>query len=178
MKRNLRPLRDMLRSDKRCARLLTLFQELPMYRLDVDGLIKEIEQIHKARAIRFLAQGNPRFIESIVDASIMDQANRSRLAEISMACFKAESTLNEALVPLRSYLLLTYADEFAGIRTKEERTQVINMALAPFTAFIERVTKVRSLSSMVVDDIDKGAWSLERTIKAMQLKAGRGEQTI
>lgn len=178
MKRDLRPIRDKLRSDKRCERLLTLFHELPMYQLPTEDLIKEIEQIHTARNIRFLTQSTPRFIEAVVDASLMDQANRSRLAEISMACFKAESTLNEALKPLRAYLMITYASDFAGIRTKEERLQIIDMALAPFTRFIERVSKTKTLAQMVVDDVDKGAWSLKLLVSALTLKLGRGEQTI
>ena len=178
MKRDLRPLRDKLRADRRCARLLTLFHELPMYQLDTEALVKEIEQIHKARAVRFLIQSSPRFIEAVVDASIMDQANRSRLAEISMSCYKAESTLNEALVPLKSYLMITYAPDFSGVRTKEERSQIINMALAPFTRFLDRITKTKTLASMVIDDIDRAAWSLRGHIEAMKLKSGRGEQTI
>jgi hypothetical protein len=178
MRRDLRPLRDKLRADKRCARLLTLFHELPMYQLDADSLIKEIEQIHKARAVRFLTQSSPRFIEAVVDASLMDQANRSRLAEISMACYKAESTLNDALVPLKSYLLMTYSADFSGVRTKEERLQIINMALAPFTRFLDRITKTKTLASMVIDDVDKAHWTLRGHIEAMKLKSGRGEQTI
>ncbi len=178
MKRDLRPLRDKLRADRRCARLLTLFHELPMYQLDAESLIKEIEQIHKARAVRFLTQSSPRFIEAVVDASLMDQANRSRLAEISMACYKAESTLNEALVPLKSYLLMTYSPDFSGVRTKDERVQIINMALAPFTRFLDRVTKTKALAGMVIDDIDRAAWSLRGHVEAMKLKVGRGEQTL
>ncbi len=178
MKRDLRPLRDKLRADRRCARLLTLFHELPMYQLDADSLIKEIEQIHKARSVRFLTQSSPRFIEAVVDASLMDQANRSRLAEISMACYKAESTLNEALVPLKSYLLMTYSADFSGVRTKEERIQIINMALAPFTKFLDRITRTKSLASMVIEDIDKGAWVIKSLIESLKLKMGRGEQTI
>ena len=128
--------------------------------------------------MRFLTQSSPRFIEAVVDASLMDQANRSRLAEISMACYKAESTLNEALVPLKSYLLMTYSADFSGVRTKEERIQIINMALAPFTKFLDRITRTKSLASMVIEDIDKGAWVIKSLIESLKLKMGRGEQTI
>jgi hypothetical protein len=178
MKRDLKPVRDKLRADKRCQRLYTLFQELPIYQLPIDDLVKEIEQIHSTRSIRFLSQSSPRFIEAVVDASLLDQSNRSRLTEISMKCFKAENTLTEALEPLKSYLLMTYAQDLAFIRTKDERTQVLNMALFPFVKFIGRVQQVRTLANLVVEDIDKGAWSLVRLIDSMKLKHGRGEQTI
>lgn len=178
MKRDLKPLRIKLRNDSRCTRLMTLFQELPIYQLDTDSLIKEIEQIHQARQIRFLTQASPRFIEAVVDASMLDQANRSRLAEISMKCFKAENTLTEALEPLRTYLLLTYSADLGFVRTKDERNQLISMALAPFMRFISRVNQVRELANIVIIDVDKGAFSLQRIIAAFSLKNGRGEQTI
>lgn len=177
MKRNLVPIRDKIRADKRCERLMTLFQELPIYQLPIEDMTKEIEQIHKARGIRFLSQSSPRFIEAIVDASLLDQANRSRLTEISMACYKAHSTLSEALDPLKTYLLLTYASDLQGIRTKEERNQIIYMALVPFFKFTSKVEQVRTLASMVIDDIDKGAYSLQRLIASYQINSKR-EHTI
>lgn len=178
MKRDLAPLRTKLRADSRCKRLHSLFQELPIYQLPTDDLLKEVEQIHKTRSIRYLTQSSPRFIEAVVDASIQDQANRSRCAEISMACFKAESTLKDALDPLRDYLLITYSSELSFVRTKDERVRLINMALSPFTKFIERVSLTRNIAQTVMDDIDKGAWSLRLLVSAFQLKNGRGEQTL
>lgn len=178
MKRDLKPIRDKLRLDRRCARLMSLFQELPIYQVPMEAFSKEIEQIHKSRSIRFLTQSSPRFIESVVDASILDQANRSRLTEISMSCYKAENTLTEALDPLRMYLLTAYAEDLKFARTKEERTQIINMALAPFLKFIANTTQVRTLADMVISDIDRGSWSLRLLVNAFQLKAGRGEQTL
>lgn len=178
MKRELRPLRDKLRNDSRCMRLKTLFQELPLYQIPLDTYMDEIDQIHKGRGIRFLAQSSPRFIESVVDASLQDQANRSRLTEIAMHCYKAENTLNEALTNLKTYLLMAYAADLGFIRTKDERLQVVNMALAPFQSFMAEVAKVRALANMVIDDVDKAAWSLQRLIAAFNLKAGRGEQTL
>lgn len=178
MKRELRPLRDKLRNDSRCLRLKTLFQELPLYQIPLEAYMVEIDQVHKGRGIRFLAQSSPRFIESVVDASLQDQANRSRLTEIAMHCYKAENTLSEALTNLKTYLLMAYAADLGFIRTKDERLQVVNMALAPFQAFTAEVAKVRALANMVVEDIDRGAWSLKLLVSAYQLKAGRGEQTI
>jgi hypothetical protein len=178
MKRNLKPLRDKLREDTRCARLMTLFRELPIYQTPLEAWTTEVEQIHKARGIRFLTQSSPRFIESVVDASLLDQANRSRLTEISMQCYKAENTLSEALDPLRSYLLMTYSADLGFVRTKDERSQLVNMALAPFLSYVGKVSQVREMANMVIKDIDQGAYSLQRLVAAYQLKAGRGEQTI
>lgn len=176
--KNLALLRDKLRSDKRSQRLMGLFTELPVYQLPLDKFIVEIEQIHKTRSIRQLTQSSPRFIEALVDASILDQSNRSRLAEISMACYRAEHSLKEALEPLKAYLLMNYSVELSGIRTKDERDKVLDMALAPFRKFINRTTEVREMCRIVIEDIDKGAWSLKLNVAAMQLKNGRGEQSL
>ena len=178
MKRDIGAIRDKLRADKRSSRLRTLFTELPLYQLPIDAHIKEIEQIHKTRGIRVLTQSSPRFIEAVVDASLLDQANRSRLVEISMGCYKAENTLTEALDLLRTHLLMTYAVDLAFVRTKDERNQIVNMALAPFMKFVSRAAQCRELANMVIKDIDQGAYSLQRLIAAFNLKAGRGEQTL
>ncbi len=178
MKRDLSGIRDRLREDARCKRLKALFTELPIYQIPTEDLIKEVEQIHKARSIRFLTQASPRFIEAIVDASLMESANRSRCAEISMKCYKAEATLKDALEPLREYLLLTYGPDLSFVRTKDERLQVINMALAPFIKFMNRIALVRGLCDIVVKDIDQGAFTLQRSVAALNMRNGRGEQTI
>lgn len=169
MKRDLTPLRDKLRKDARCRRLNKLFQELPLYQVPADDWLSEIERIHKARAIRFLNTSNPRFIESVVDASVRDQADRSRLTEISMQCYKAESTLHEAVDTMRDYLLLTYSSDLAFVRTKEERVKVINLALAPFLRFIERAQRVTNMADLVIKDIDKGSWSLRLLVDSYKL---------
>ena len=171
-------LRNKIRADKRVMRLMTLFQELPIYQIPIDSHYKEIEQTHKTRNIRFLSQSSPRFIEAVVDASIRDQADRSRLVEISMACYRAEASLNEALEQLRLYLMHRFANDFAGVRTISERSKVMNMALAPFVKFVAQTTQIRTLANMVVEDIDHGAWSLKGHVEAFKLKAGRGEQQL
>lgn len=169
MKRDLTPLRDTLRKDARCRRLHKLFQELPLYQVPADDWLTEIERIHKSRAIRFLNTGSPRFIEAVVDASVRDQADRSRLTEISMQCYKAESTLSEAVDTLRDYLLLTYSSELSFVRTKEERVKIVNLALAPFLRFVQRAHRVTSMADLVIKDIDKGSWSLRLLVDSYKL---------
>lgn len=130
--------------------------------------MKEVENAHKARKSRFLDHNSPKFIESIVEAVIRDNATRSRLVEISMSCSKAESTLQQAIVPLKEYLLLTYQSEISFVRTKEERTQVINMALATFHKFTNSVSVVNAAAKAVIEDIDHSHWNMKLIVQAMQ----------
>lgn len=177
MKRDLSPIRTKLREDKRCQRLLTIFQESSIYKIAFEELTKEVMDIHKTRSIRFLSRSEGRFIEQIVDASLRDQSNRSRLAEISMQCFRAAASLEEALVPLQEYLIMTYGPEMSFVRTKDERKQLVEMALRPFYKFIGQSKTLRSLTDIVIVDIDKGSWSLKLLISAYELQS-RPEQNI
>lgn len=177
MKRDLQPIREKLRNDRRCQRLLGIFQDSPIYKIAFAEFTKEVMDIHKTRSIRYLSRTEGRFIEQIVDASLRDQANRSRLAEISMVCFRAAASLEEALTPLQEYLIMTYGPEMSFVRTKDERKQLVEMALRPFYKFISQCTTLRQLTDIVIVDIDKAAWSLKLLINAYELQ-NRPEQTI
>src|SRR5574343_56913 len=98
MKRDLKPIREKLRGDRRCQRLLGIFQDSSLYRIAFDALTKEVMDLHRTRAVRFLNRSDGRFIEKVVDASMRDQANRSRLAEISMQCLRASARSEERRV--------------------------------------------------------------------------------
>lgn len=177
MKRDLRPIREKLRNDRRCQRLLGIFNDSAIYRLAFESLTAEVMDIHRTRAVRFLSRNDGRFIEKIVDASLRDQANRSRLAEISMQCFRAQASLEEALTPLQEYLLMTYGPEMSFVRTKDERKQLVEMALRPFYKFISQTQRLRELTDIVISDIDKAAWGLRLLVNAYEL-SNRPEQTI
>lgn len=177
MKRDLRPIREKLREDKRCQRLLGIFNDSSIYKIAFSELTNEVMDIHKSRPVRFLSRNDGRFIEKIVDASLRDQANRSRLAEISMQCYRAEASLIEALQPLQEYLIITYGPEMSFVRTKEERKQLVEMALRPFYKFISHSKTLRTLTDIVIADCDKAAWSLKLLISAYELQ-NRPEHTV
>lgn len=177
MKRDLKPIRDRLRNDSRCKRLLSIFQDSSIYKIPFDNLHTEVMEIHKTRSIRYLNRNDGRFIEKIVDASLRDQANRSRLSEIAMQCYRAQSSIEEALEPLQEYLIMTYGPEISFVRTKEERKQLVEMALRPFYKFVSQCSTLRNLIEIVVMDIDKAAWSLKLLISAYELH-NRPEQSI
>lgn len=177
MKRDLKPIRDKLRNDKRCKRLHHLFTEMPVYKIPVDKLIKEVESIHATRSVRFLKTDDAKYIERVVEACVRDQSQRSRLTEIIMKCHLAEKTLSEALDKLREYLLMTYGQELGFVRTKEERGAVVRMALAPFHKFVHDVTTLKELCELVISDIDKAAWALKMQVSAYELH-NRPERNI
>lgn len=158
-----------MKRDDRYRRLRQLFADMPLYKIPTQDLVDEILRIHSVRGVRFLTTSDAKFFDRVIDASIQDQANRSRLSEILMQCVRARGTLDNALSPLREYLLIRYANEITFLRTKDERVRVVNMALASFQRFLDKVDIVEQQARIVVEDIDKASFSLKRIIEAYTL---------
>lgn len=169
MKRDLDPLKEKLRKDSRVRRLAKAFDELPLYRIPVKDLLKEVETIHKTRSVRYLSTNNPKFLEKIVDASVHDQSQRSRLTEISAQCMVAKASLEDALDPMREYLLIAYASDLTFLRTKDERRAFIDMALSTFNRFLNRITTLSNVCELIVKDIDKAAFSLRLQLDSFKI---------
>lgn len=178
MKRDISKVIDKLKADRRVQRLFTMFDELPLYKLPIKQLKEEIETIHSARSVRFLNQHDPRFIEKIIDASLDDTAKRSRLVEITVQCFKSGNSMNEALDKMRRYLISTYADDIYFARTKEERSNIVDMVLAPLARFVAHTQAISKMADQVIADIDKAGYSLKLIVEAYKIHYGRKEQSI
>lgn len=157
-----------LRQDPNYRRLKELFSTLPLYRLPVDELMKEIETTHRLRDVRRLNSLDPGFLDALIKANTQEQSSRSRLTEIIMNCGRAIANLESALESLRYNLLLKHNDELRSYRTKEERLMVITLVLVNFKKYINQVKIVQDSAQLVVADIDKSAWSLKLTIMALQ----------
>ena len=167
--RDLKPILRAMRSDPRYKRLKNSFDTLPVYQIAVDVMLEEIGTIHQMREIRRLNTSEPDFIDKLIKANTSDQAHRGRLTEIMMTCLKASQTLEQACTAMRQYFLTTYTNELRSFRTKEERVYIVDMALAQFKKYINQVGVLRETAKLVIEDIDKGSWSLRMTVQAMQI---------
>ncbi len=175
--RSLKPLIQAMKKDPKYKRLRGSFDTLPVYQLPTDTLITEVETQHKLREIRRLNSADPGFVDALIKANTNDQAIRGRVTEIVMACVKATSSLDDAVEALRYHLLMTFTDELKSFRTKDERVQVVNMVLMPFTKYTQKIAVLKEVAQLVVSDIDKGAWALRSSIEALKLHVSR-EQNI
>lgn len=169
MKRDIQSIIKEMKKDAKFKRLRTAFDTLPMYQLPIETLITEIESSHKIRKIRRLNPEDPKFVDALIQANVNDQATRSRMTEIMMTCIRASTTLEAALEALSNHLLITYSEQLRGFRTKEERKKVIDIALSSFTKYVSKVITLRDLAQFVVNDIDKGNWSLRLTVDALKI---------
>jgi DNA repair ATPase RecN len=158
-----------LKADARVKRLAKTFASTPIFQIDVEKLSEEIANTHKTRPIRRLDLREPKFLDTVIDANTNDQRVRSRYSEIIMECSRAIDKLDDLLDFVTQYLLTTYSMSLRGYRTKEERMYVINSVLRTYRKYKKALVTLREEARLIVEDIDKGGWSLERSIKAMQI---------
>lgn len=166
-----------IKSDDKYKRLYKIFSQNDLYNIPFQAWRDEVERIHKTRGIRILRQESGKFLDKVIDASIEDQANRSRLCELRLKCVRAEGALLEGVDALEEYLLLRYSSEMGAIRTKDERNKVINLALRRFQKFLKEIKTLMDMTEIVISDIDKAAFSLQRIITAFELHS-KPERTL
>ena len=177
VKRDLKPTIRAIRADVKYKRLRENFNNLPIYQIAVDTLLAEISTLHQIREVRRLNTSDPHFIDRLIKANTQDQSSRGRLTEILMTCLKASQTLERACTALRHHILMEFTDELKSFRTKEERMYIIDMALSTFTRYIDRTKLLTDTARLVIDDIDKGSWSIRLSVQALQIDRKR-EATI
>lgn len=164
MRRDLNSLLDKLRDDSRYCRLQKLVSESPIYQIPVSALSKEMEGLHSARKVRFLSADSPHFVESLVDASLRDQAARSRLSEIVVGCNKAYQNLNTAVESITDYYLVSYVDIMSFAKTKEERKRIVDIVLRPFIKKLNAYNLLKENCEVIIKDIDKAGYVLKNSL--------------
>lgn len=172
--RDLKPVLKAMRKDPKYKRLKAAFDSAPMFQLPIERLADEIETLHKTRLIRILdpsAEG--KFADDIIRANTQDQSVRGRLTEIMVQANRVVYKLKKALKTMRFHLSLTFTDELRSFRTIEERRQVIEMVLRVFEDYINDMDMLRESATLVVTDIDKGNFSLDKTIKVLEMHVSR-----
>lgn len=171
--RDLKPTVKLMKRDSRYKRLKESFDSLPAFQVPVAKLADEVETLHNLREIRRLNTEDPGFVDHLIKANTNDQSVRGRLTAIMMTCVRSSMELEKAVKTLRHHLLVTFTEELKSFRTKEERVQVVDMALTPFTKYLSSLDMLKESAQLVVIDIDKGNWSLRTTIEALKLHTAR-----
>lgn len=177
MKQDISSIVRHMKKDEKYLRLRKVFNDMPLFQVPTETLMDEIKTIHRTRKVRFLDSSSPKFIDKVVEASIQDQAVRSRMSEILIQCSQARDTLGAAVGPLKEHLLITYAREISFLRTKDERLSVVYRALERFNDFTSKVDSVESAAKIVIEDVDKAGFSLRRLVDVYSL-ANRPERTL
>jgi hypothetical protein len=158
-----------LKSDSKYKRLYTTFSTHENFTLPLEDFYEELRTGHKLRKVRKLNSTDPNFVDKLITAVLNDQSLRSRTTEILIQCSRSHALMEEAVTKLRYHLLLSYGEELVGFRTKEERLQIVNMALSPFNTFLSEASTLKESCLLLTADIDKAAWALKSLVEAFKI---------
>lgn len=165
----IRTLIKKLENDSRVLRMHENFSKFDFYNLPIKELKSEIQTLHTTRSMRTLKLTDADFHNSIIEASLHDQAIRSRLTEISLQTYRAEKSLIQTMAALKDYLVVNYSDALAVLKTKEERLRVIDVILSDFAKYAEHAAMIQNMATLIVKDIDQASWSIKSTIEVLKM---------
>jgi hypothetical protein len=155
--------------DKRYARLKTAFDTLPMFNLPADDLLDEVKNLNTMRMVRRLNSTSPDFVDRIIKAALHDQATRSRLTEILTDCLRAKRTLETALDSFTEYALVRYTSTLSSCRTKADKEALVRLFMSDWYDYLNSMMTLYSTTQLVVEDLDKSAWTIKNIIDACKL---------
>lgn len=157
--------------DEKYKRFKRNFDQADHFNLPIKELEDELLFIHNTRPIRTLKdlRQTPGYVDHVIHATVVDQANRSRLVELTIACVNAERRLTDGLTALTDYLYIEYATELSKWRTKDERKVFLHTVLRPFYKYLDQVHSLRAKIELVISDIDKAGYTIKNTLQALEL---------
>ena len=139
------------------------------YSIDIEGIEKEIDQLHLTRKIRTLKTQEviSAFQAKFIEAALQNQAYRSRLVELKVKCFRVSAKLEEHIGVIRSYLATEYPNALKKYRTVKERRSAIDSVLERPIAFLNKLELKDKELETVIKDLDQCSFSLKHIIDAM-----------
>ncbi len=163
----------LIKGDSKFKRLSKAFADSPIYNIPRERMLDEIKEIHELRESRRLNRRDPDFVDKLVEANIRDMASRSRLTAIIATCAETSDKLTLACKSLKQHMLLTYPEHLRQYRTKEERILILDMAMRKYLNYVDQVNSIKEIAILVVNDIDKAAWSLKLIVETLKITSGR-----
>lgn len=158
---------DDLKEDAKFKQYKRIVKEIERS-VDIEKLTTEINRLHSGRKSRNLHGKSPTG-DSLMEASLQDSSNRSRMAEIRVEAFRQQSMLEEAIAAVKRHLMNEYRESFSGLRTKGERLGYVEQFLtrglrlnANLENFMERV-------DFLIKDIDQTGFSLRNSINVLEI---------
>lgn len=174
MKRDLRPIIREMRNDAKYKAMRHNFDTLPIFNLAVEELETEIARIHKLRLVRTLNVKDAKFMDKFLHANLSEIAQRSRLSEIGLECFRCYSTLADSIDALRGYMLITYSSSLSFVKTKEERLQVLDIVLSTFVNHYNKSKRLKDACDIIITDIDKAGFAMKNMVEVIKVHKNNG----
>ena len=140
-----------------------------------DKFIEEAQALHRNRTVRHLgAQAHPTG-KKVADASMKDQAVRSRCVEIVMEIVRRRNFLAISMNTIETEILSTYNSELIdlGARSINDKKNLVHSLLGPAQKKLDALDTVREVCDLVIDDCDKASFALKHTVEALTVATKR-----
>lgn len=169
--------RLMLKKDTKWARFKAVYDTT--YKPEFDEYIDEIQLLHKTRSIRVLGIKSAPSGKTLADASMKDQAARSRCVEICINVVRSRNYLAITMNTVSSYMNAEYGSFMAtlGVRTISDRRELVESMFGPAQRMIDKLDTITEIADLVIKDVDMSSWALKTTVTALEIATAR-ERTV
>jgi hypothetical protein len=139
--------------------------------------LEEVIKLHKARSVRLLSSKSG--ARKLSEAGLQDQSYRSRCVEILLLITRSRNYLASALFGLQRYVESEYQSELSkmGVRTKTGQRALINLLTQSAQANIDHMDSLLEMVNLVIEDIDKAAWTVKNALAALEIATKREHAT-
>jgi hypothetical protein len=145
------------------------------YKPGYELLIDEVSTLHKTRSVRVLGAVARPTGKKLADAAMRDQSARSRCVEICMEITRNRNYLATSMTTLSSHINAKYGSFLAdqGVRAITERKAIIESLFGKAQRKLEELDTIVEIAQLVIDDVDKAAWAISRTVASLEIAMAR-----
>lgn len=141
--------------------------------LNLEKISLELEKLHSERDLRTLRQIQimRKQQESVIKATLQNQAFRSRAIELKMQIMRSKNNLDELVDNFYRYLLTKWGSKVKdlGLKTIGERDSFLKQFYSDAERWQRNVNSTLEIIDVLVDDLDQAGWAIMRIVKALEL---------
>lgn len=161
-------LKKEIREDPVIVRFLSIMKTARQS-INVETVTKEVQALHSTRKSRSLSSAKMSPMR-LMDAIMMDQANRSRLIEIKTLVYRVSEMISTAFKATKRHIRITYELQSS---TKAEREDELDNLFPSALSFKEDLTSLSDQIDLVVKDIDQMSYALTSVRELLKLVLDR-----
>ena len=140
--------------------------------------MQEVLSLHMSRTSRSMLGEDRYSPKKLIDASLKDLSNRSRLVEIRVRNDINLSHLKEAMEAFKRYASTEYAEDLKEFSTVDQRKSFIERVLKEAKQLVSDCETLIDTIDNFVKDIDHSSYSMKAVIDCLKLLDGAKGGTV
>lgn len=170
----MKELKALLANSKEYKRYRAIIDDLDTS-LSVEGIQQEVDLIITSRklsvkSVSFKSIG----VNKLTEISWNEVSHRARLSELLVQMNRHSNMLESLLDGIRNYISSTFIEELRiNWKTQAERNSVLDSVLAKGYTLLSTVSGLSEEISLIIEDIDKSSYSLNRVANLLELTLRR-----